>query len=440
MAVPASGDPARRHTGESLPAPLRFLSQPDGQRWVRRGLALFLIIGFFSWVHRDGDFRCYLDVGGLVLARQHIYPDVVPAVNTWPPFFSLLCVPLALLARPTVYLARGAWLLLNFAFLLASLRILARTVYGQELIVKADAPNALSPASPELLVPLLLTLRYIMASFEYMQMDVVLFTLVLGGLYLDARGRPAAGGAMLGFAAALKVMPILFVPYLAYRQRWRGAAWAAFSTAAFSLSPILVFGWARYWNYVHAWREVVARGWGAGQGNQSVFAMWHRLIGHGLTPLAAPGAELGTAGDPRAVALTAATALVVAAAALWRFRGSTESMGWKTVSEWSIVFIVSALFGPVCWKHYMVVLLLPNVLLFAVWRSSDVARHTRLAAAIILFTVFTLGALPAPGLLGRALAGRLEMASVITLAGLVMLGGLFWLHGRLRSQPAARLS
>jgi hypothetical protein len=413
-------------------------SQPDGQRWILRGVALFFIIGFFSWVRRDGDFRGYLQVGRLVLAHQHIYLDAPTGLNTWPPLFSLLCVPLALLAKLTVYLARGVWLVLSFTCLLVSLRILARVVYGCELSLEPDRGRGagLSLARPEVLVPLLLTLRYIMASFEYMQIDMLLFALALAGLYLQARERPAAGGALLGLAAALKVMPILFIPYLAYRRRWCAAACAALAAATFSLSPILVFGWTRFWGYLGVWYGIVVHGWGSAQGNQSVFAMWDRFIGHGLAPLAVAGIPgLESSGDPRVVALTVASMLVVAAVAAWSFRGGTRT-GWEIVSEWSVVFIVSAIFGAVCWKHYLVVLLVPNTLLFALWRSRDAGPRTRRAAAVILFVTFVLGACSAPGMLGKALAGRLEMASVVTLAALVTLGGLLWLRGTRALDPS----
>jgi hypothetical protein len=108
-----------RATGKSVPsrqidAVRRFLASPRGRWWILFALALYAVIGFFVWIRRAGDFAGYLVVGELVLANRHLYigPDTAP--NTWPPFFSLLCVPLALLARLSPYLARGLWLCLNF--------------------------------------------------------------------------------------------------------------------------------------------------------------------------------------------------------------------------------------------------------------------------------------------------------------------------------------
>src|SRR6185295_11093714 len=106
------------------------------------------------------------------------------------------------------------------------------------------------------------------------------------------------------------------------------------------------------------------------------------------------------------------------------------------LAEWSAVFVVAAVFGPVSWKSYLVVGLLPTTLLFAVWRSAGLDGRTRAGAGRVLLAVFLLGGLTAPGLIGRAAAERLEMSSVVTLAALALLGGILWLRARL--PPAGR--
>jgi alpha-1,2-mannosyltransferase len=405
----------------------------DGRRRriVLGVLAVLTTVAFVVWIRKAGDFAGYLAVGRLVLAGGDIYRDAPPGVNTWPPFFSLVCVPLALLARPTVYLARGVWIALNLGVLWLVLRLIARLVYGRELRLAPDGA-ALSLASPEILVPLLCTGRYVMSNFEHLQVSLFLFALTLGGLRLATTGRAAAGGPLLGLAAAIKVMPIVFVPYLAYRGRWRAAGAAALATAAFSLSPVPVFGWERFRQYVAAWRAMVAAGWPVGPPNQSVFAMWDRFIGHAMAPFTVGGIDqLPTSGDPAVVRAVAVTLAVVAVLAAWAFRGRPRSDSWAILAEWSAVFIVSALFGPVAWKHYLVALLLPNTLLFAVWRRSDLPAPVRRAAGGVLLGALLVGGLTAPGFLGMGIAERLEMASVITVSSLAILGAMLWLRPRL---------
>ena len=415
----------------------QWLTAPAGRRWLLRALLAYALIGYCVWIQRAGDFSGYLFTGNLVLAGRHIYFDAPPGVNTWPPFFSLVCVPLALLARPTVYLARGFWLLLNMLLLLGTLRIIARLVYGRELSLRAESPG-LSLAAPEMLVPLLLSDRFVSGNFDHLQINIVTFALALGGLYWQAKGRELVGGFALGCAIAIKVMPVLFIPYLGYRRRWRAAAATTLSAAALSLSPILVFGWARFWEYVVAWRAAVKTGWGVGKMNQAVFAMWDRLLGHGMLPFTVRGIPMVPASDAPAVAVAMlVSCAIVTGLALWLFRGTAHPDGWVSLAEWSVVFLVGALFAPVCWKAYLVVLLLPNTLLFAAWRSARLDDRIRRVAGRALACSVVLGALPSPGFVGTTLADMLEMSSAVTLSALVVLGASFWLRAKLALEPVA---
>ena len=407
-----------------------WLTSSAGRRWLLRGLLAYAVIGFCVWIQRPGDFQGYLIAGDLVLSGRHIYLDASPGMNTWPPFFSVFAVPLALLAAPTPYLARGFWLLLNFGALLLILRMIVSLVYDSTLSLRADT-SGMSLAAPPVLVPLLLTDRYVSGNFDHLQVNIIIFALALGGLYLQVKRRAVLGCLALGAAVAMKVMPVLFIPYFVYRRWWRAAAYTTTASVAFSLSPVLIFGWDRFWGYVTAWRAALAVGWGVGKMNQSVFAMWDRFIGHGLLPFTSGGVGyIRESGNPLVVAAVAATASVIAACSLWAFRRPSANR-WADLAEWSVVFIVGALFGPVSWKAYLVVLLLPTALLFAAWCEPRLDPRTRRILGVLLLVAFLMGGLNSPGFVGKRLAGTLEMAGFPTLSGLLLLGGCLWLRARL---------
>jgi hypothetical protein len=393
-----------------------WLDGVDGRRWLLRGLLAYAVIGFVVWIRRTGDFAGYLVVGDLVRSGGHIYHDAGVGVNTWPPFFSLLCAVLSWLAVPTPYLARGLWLLLNYASVLLAMHLIARLLYDRPLSLRANSAG-MSLAAPVLLVPLVLTERFVSGNFSHLQVNVVIFALSLAGLYVQRRAHEVAGSLLLGGAAALKVMPLVFIPYLAYRGRWRAATWTTAFTVLFSLSPILVFGWRRFWDYVAAWRAVIAVGWEVGNMNQSMFAMWDRVLGHGLSPVAATGVhQLAASGASAARVAVILSLAVVTLLALFVFRRHTAWERWGAAAEWSVAFIVSALFAPVTWKPFLTVLLLPNALLFAAWRCPALDSATRWTAGGFLIA-------------GSALA--LLSSRVLTFAALVLLGGSLWLRARL---------
>lgn len=421
MSAPTTAVPGQRF-------PSRWLGEG---RWQAALLLLTGIVGFISWSPRLGDFRGYLQVGRAVLAGADIYRDTPPGVNTWPPFFSLVCVPLALIARVSTYLATSLWILLNFAVLLLILDLVALTLYGRRLTLRRQAAPGLSITSAELFVPLVLTAFYLFNNFELVQISLIMLGLTLGGLYLLQTGRTAAGALALGLAIAIKIMPVVFLPYLAYRRAWRACLATAIAAGALALSPIGVFGWTRFWEYVATWRRVIGFGWGVGSYNQSIYAMWDRIIGHHLYPFA-PGENyfLIQSGHPGVMVAWWATIGLIGLVALWRFRFGAAASPRVIVAEWSVVLIVSALAGPVTWKLYLVVLLLPNALLFAVWRLPAIGRRDRRAVGWVLFSSAFLALLNAHDLFGHYLSGQLEVGSITTLSGLVMLAGVLWLRGR----------
>lgn len=403
------------------------------QRLIPWAVLAFVVGGTVSWIQRPGDFAGYVLVGDLVLSGQDIYRDAPPGLNTWPPFFSLLCVPLALLARLAPYCARGVWLGLNFALLWVALKNLVRLVYHTELRFWS-APGGWSLAAPEVSVPLLLSYRFILGNFDHLQVNIVIFTCAVVGLAWHARGRDLRGGALLGLAAALKVMPALFVPYFVYRGRLRIAAAAAAATAGFSLSPILLYGWPRFIDYVGAWREALAAGWGVGKMNQSVYAMLDRFVGHGIRPWDMRILDvLPSSGRPLVQVLLIVMLVGVTGAACWLFRGRQAADSPASLAEYSVVFIVSALFGSVAWKAYLVVLLCPCMLLVALVRCGHLKARERGGVVGALAVYFALSGLTTPGLVGKQLAGALEMLSVTTVATLILLVVVLWVRPRVPS-------
>ena len=409
-----------------------WFQTPQGQRWICRGFVCLAVVGLVVYSQRDGDFIGYVQVGNLLLDGQNIYDT---PLNTWPPFFSLVCVPLALLDALNPYLAHGIWILLNYGCFLVVLCVMARLVYQRPFSL-GYKPNHLSLAAPELFVPVLLTSFYIASNFEHLQINLILFCLTLLGLYLQATQREFAGSVAIGCAAAMKVMPAALIPYLVYRGRFKAALYTTLATALFSLSPVAVWGWPQFWQYMETWRGALRMGWSVGKMNQSVYAMLDRFAGHHLMPLTSPGVDgLPASGAPIVTLLWLAAVLIALGLSIALFRGQASPHSPTTLAEWSVVLIVAAVFGTVSWKAYLVVLLLPNAVLYKAWRSPASDRHTRRVCGTLLILAFVIGSAHSRDLVGRDLSGRLEMSSCVTLAALLLLGGVFWYRHQLAKQP-----
>lgn len=393
-------------------------------------LAVAFLASFIAYARKPRDFAGYVTAGDAVLAGRDIYLDTPPGVNTWPPFFSLICVPLALLDRVSPYLARSFWIALNWAALIGALGLIARLVYGKRLALRSGE-STLDLSSPELLVLFALTLPYILNNFELLQINSILFALTLWGLYLQAKGREAGGGIAIGAAAAMKVMAIVFLVYFLYRKRWRAAFFTAVATSAFFLSPALVFGWTKFWREVALWPGALHASWGSGNAEQSVYAMWDRILGYGYVPFAVPGNFLlpisGASGPKLAWAITC---VVTAALGWFAFRGTPRADSYWAQVEWAVIFVASTILSPLTRKPYLVVLMLPYALLYAAWCSPRASSHNRRVLGGVLAASFALSLPTLHDLIGKSLAARLEMGSVVTYGALIMLGGLLWYRSR----------
>src|SRR4029079_2915000 len=138
----------------------------------------------------------------------------------------LLALPLAGLDLPDAMLA---WNLIALAAFLASLTILAAALPGHAaplwLVV------ALLPFCPPVLINL-----------HQGQPTMILLLLVTASWALDRSGRPAAAGALVGLAAAIKLFPAYLVVYFVARRRGRALISAGATFAALNLATLTILG------------------------------------------------------------------------------------------------------------------------------------------------------------------------------------------------------
>lgn len=399
------------------------------RRLIQGAFLVAFVASFFAYGRRSVDFAGYAAVGKAFFQGRDIYLDTNGA-NTWPPFFSLAAVPLGLLDSVSPFLARILWIALTWASIFWALGLIARLIYGKRLTLYPKE-NSLDISSPEMLVPFALTLPFLVNNFELLQVNMILFALALWGLFLQAKGREISGGIALAAAAAMKVMAIAFLPYLLYRKRWRAAFWMAAASVIFFFSPAIFLGWAKFWSGVALWPVLLRESWGAGNAHQSVYSMWDRILGYGYIPFVVPGTFMLPLSGARSAKLAwEFTCAVTAVLGFLAFRGEpSPDSRWAQV-EWAAVFVGSTILSPLTRKPYLVVLLLPYALLYAALRANDLDTRTRQALRIVMFACFALSVPTMHDLIGKSLAVRLEMGSVVTYGSLIMLGGLLWYRSR----------
>jgi len=304
-------------------------------------------------------FTSYLDVGNAVLSGAD--PYALPA-NTWPPFFLLESVPLALVGRLSPHLALFLWQVVG---LLATWGVVKLSVEffedGPVTFWPVDA-RGLALTSAAVIVPLLVTARLFDEHAQHTQINVQVLWLVLRAFHLFRRGRPGLGGLALALAASTKAVPILLLVYLLYKRCWREAGWTLIWLLVLDLAVLgAVFGPAgavRLWERWHAVAGSELADPTPTFMNQSLLAAVKRgfTAEGGLRDPAAyaVAAWSGAAARGVFVALAGALALVLA----WLFRKRPGDLtGPRGGAELALCLGAMTVVDPLAWKAHYVVLI-----------------------------------------------------------------------------------
>lgn len=303
------------------------------------------------------DLGVYLRLGGRYVFTSHLYSLVLPNTSllfTYPPFAALLFAPWQR-AFSSVAPVQTVWTLVNVAALVALL-VLSLQVVKPELQRRSRIRLALVLSLPALLLnPVLITIGF-------GQVNLVIVLLVTWDLLSQRRlGRwRAPMGVATGLAAAVKLTPLLFIPFLLLTRRVRAAAVA---TGTFVACELISYA-ASPASSASFWTKALFRPARAGDlsivTNQDLTSALDRLH-HGIVP------------DPVAMPLVAAAAAAGLCVAALAHRRSSPMLGVLVCA--GTVLLVS----PITWAHHMV-WIVPALLWLAL--AADRPRCGRIVAAV----------------------------------------------------------
>lgn len=309
------------------------------------------------------DLHVYVGAVQQLLSRGTLYDFV--SFNgdpfTYPPSAGLLMVPLTLLPEPTL---RVVWTLLQCAEVVALAAVVLRRATAP-LLTRLPRPLALP------VLACLLVVSYPVFTGVFLGQVSLLVTLLV---LLDALDvvPPRWQGVLTGVAAAVKLTPLAFVPYLWLSGRRRSAVLATATFAACTLVTWLVLPGdsARYWSGITGTPGLVELGQAD---NQSVHGFLAR------TALAEP---------IRTPVLVTVTGLAVV---LGYLRSARLHRTGLVLPGAVVVGAMAVVVSPISWSHHQIALVLAAACL--------VGRAGRGATAWT-GTVYVLGTLPLPFLVG----------------------------------------
>ncbi len=383
-------------------------------------VVVLLVVGPMLWsrlyepiAFRMVDLDVYRSAGESLLLGRPLYQFLTPVPQllpfTYPPFSAIVAVPLAFMgAQVTNWVwTLGSLAVLSWLVLVAFRPFVRRFSVSTRPLMVAGAVAAMAWTEP------------VRDCFSFGQVGIFLAALCLLDCVLPKTRWPR--GMMVGFAAAIKLVPGVFIPYLWLTGRRRAAAVATAWFVGLSVASAVAMPDASRQYWTSTIFESNRLGNNAGTSNQSI---------RGLLLRALPGFG-GTA------LWLLCVVIIVVAGYRWARKASLTGFEVRGVA---IVGLVSVLVSPVSWIHHMA-----GWLPLAIGVLLGDGRNLRRILYAVVGTVFFILRLPWWGstiagkdadwhFVGRLLQDSFGVGALIA----VWLLGRMGQRRRLRSSASAR--
>ncbi|HUL04042.1 MAG TPA: glycosyltransferase family 87 protein [Gemmatimonadales bacterium] len=372
------------------------------------------------------DYSYYPQLGEAVLAGTD--PYTLP-FTSWPPGFLLLGVAIALASRMSAIATLAVWQLGSVLAAWGTLKLLAKWFdpEGGQPSFWPRSPDRLAFVSAPILAPFLLAIRPFQDNVLHGQINTQLLFLSLFAFERFRTGRAVSGGVALALAATLKAVPVLLVGYFVYKRAWRAVGWTvAFLVLLNVVIPVGIFGAGAVAHQWHAWRAVVGAEMlvpAAHHPNQALLSAMKRYLsiaGTSDDPIHVTLASLSTAGVVRLFWIVAWLGALGLAAAFWR--NPRDLSDPRCAGEVAICVAAMTLVSPIAWIAHFVTVVAPAALVCAGLRRLPRDSARRRYGWVLWWAAFACLTFSASAWVGWTWAERLESLSVITLAGLILVG------------------
>jgi len=195
---------------------------------------LLLLVYCFLRAKAGGDFDVYLDAAAKLEKGENIY--LPPFINGLQYFNSPL---LALLLRPFIglpyYVPEFFWLVAS-AWWVWRIWKLLQWYFPSGVLRETEFRWWVG-------LSVMLVFRFLVANFSMIQLTIFLLWATMESLRLFRDNKNVAGGALLGFAINIKLLPLLLLPYLLYRGWWKGTGSTLLFIVIYLIVPSVFLSW-----------------------------------------------------------------------------------------------------------------------------------------------------------------------------------------------------
>jgi hypothetical protein len=334
------------------------------------------------FIRNQIDFPVYYKAGeSLLSGRIDLYaPDFALGRvmdYRYPPFFLILFLPLWLLPYS---MAAYLWYLLS-----------ALAIAGIALVLRAEiAPARL--AKPLTAACILALAQYFVMALHYGNAHLLAIFFLFSSFYYENRDRSWLSALLLSISIIVKLTPIILLPYLAIRRRWKMLSACALFVVLLNLAPGLYFGFQEnsrllrtWYNHVIANQEFHEANGPINLSMKGIFRRYFTEVDYDQRidgDVEYPAVNLATLSSDKTdiawMILSAASMIAALAFISWRTR-KIEAESKLPALELGLMICLMLLIGPLTSKIYFIALIWPVVSLagFASGGKSPAATFAR---------------------------------------------------------------
>jgi hypothetical protein len=402
----------------------------------RTELILFLIAlpYLIAQNTHGGDFRVLLTGAGYLARGTSPYGVTMPIepgitdVFLYSPFVGFVLMPLTYLPE----------VIPTFIFSLINFFILFRIWY----IMAAWLQIGNFPPVKRrwwCIITIAFIIRFIMHVFENSQQNIIVLYLSLEGLYLIfLRGR-AAGGLLLALGICLKLLPIVFLPYLVYKRKFSATLTAVSLFILLLLLPATWFGLTFDLHLLQGWWTAINPTLDKYNTQQNVGVQFHCISAlipvyfsdsnyHGFTVNI-----MNLPPDKLFLLINVVRLLLISFTLcfLWIGRSAKEQSALFVFWQLSYIFLLIPLIFPHQAKYSYVNLLpafgyLAFYLVSVYGLTSPVAKSDKTILLVSMAAVFILTTLTADIIWGMDIGKYFQFLKLVTIGSLLLIPVLFF--------------
>jgi alpha-1,2-mannosyltransferase len=356
------------------------------------------------------DFQVYR-MGGQRIFGPGLYSSQIDVLGrhlsfTYPPFAALLFWPTSHLS---VFAGQVLWDAINLAALVALIAVSVAAARSR-LLVSSDWRTGLM-----LLLPAALLLYPVRSDLALGQINIVLMLMIVADLTigLSWRSHSLPSGVLVGLAAAVKLTPLVFIPFLVGSRQWHAARNA---TLTFVLTTVALFAVSPHASWVYFTKD----------------AFDLKRVGNSLTI----GNQALHAAIIRAHVSPSSLLFDLVAAGVLCGGVAIAVVAYRRSSKLLAVLICAAtalLLSPISWLHHYV-WIVPAVIWLATGRDRPAKGPYWAFVAALTFVVVP----PAAGRSGPLWFVRDDAYVIASVIFIGLIGAMLWFRRDAPSNPCPR--